>query len=251
MVKKWHFYITAITLISGILIVSLFRTNKAVQEASANDKTDNLISIIEQQENDINTLEETIANLHEQIAAIQEDQAAGEERSNTLSSYIENLRVQAGLTPLEGPGIKVILDDNPKGAEAAKTSDILTYIPENYIIHDKNVLYLVNDLKNAGAEAISVNNQRIVSTSNIRCVGTVILVNSTRMAPPYEITAIGDPDQLEQGVLEGQEYDFLKRREFPVKIEKYDTVEIPAYRGNYTPLYARDVKLEVTEIEKE
>ena len=49
--------------------------------------------------------------------------------------------MQTGLTPLEGPGIKVTLDDNPKGAEAAKTSDVLTYNPENYIIHDKNVLY--------------------------------------------------------------------------------------------------------------
>jgi uncharacterized protein YlxW (UPF0749 family) len=246
MVKKWHVYITIIAMVSGILIVGLFRTNKATQEATANNKTDNLIAIIEQQENEIASLEETIANLHKQISAIQEEQVKGEALFENLNAYREGLRMQTGLTPLEGPGIKVTLDDNPKGAEAAKTSDVLTYNPENYIIHDKNVLYLVNDLKNAGAEAISINNQRIVSTSNIRCVGTVILVNSTRMAPPYEITAIGDPEQLEQGVLNGQEYNFLKMKDFPIKIEKFEKIEVPAYKGSYTPLYAREAKEEVS-----
>lgn len=245
MIKKWHVYITVIALISGILIVSLFRTNKTVQEAATDNKTDNLIAVIEEQENDIASLEETIASLHQQISEIQEKQVEGEARFETINAYIENLRMQSGLTPLEGPGIKVTLDDNPKGAEAAKTSDILTYNPENYIIHDKNVLYMVNDLKNAGAEAISVNNQRIISTSNIRCVGTVILVNSTRMAPPYEITALGDPEQLEQGVLNGQEYKFLKIKDFPIKIEKFEKLEVPAYKGNYTPLHASEVKEEV------
>jgi len=249
MIKKWHVYITIIAMVSGILIVGLFRTSKATQEATANNKTDNLISIIEQLENEITSLEETIANLHEQINTIQEEQVKGEALFENLNAYRENLRMQTGLTPLEGPGIKVTLDDNPKGAEAAKTSDVLTYNPENYIIHDKNVLYLVNDLKNSGAEAISINNQRIVSTSNIRCVGTVILVNSTRMAPPYEITAIGDPEQLEQGVLNGQEYNFLKMKDFPVKIEKLEKVEVPAYKGNYTPLYAREAKEEVSGVE--
>jgi len=245
MIKKWHVYITAIALISGILIVGLFRTSRTIKEANANDKTDNLIAIIEEQEKDIESMEETIADLHKQISEIQNEQVEGEARFETINDYIENLRMQTGLTPLEGPGIKVTLDDNPKGAEAAKASDILTYNPENYIIHDKNVLYVINDLKNAGAEAISINNQRIVSTSNIRCVGTVILVNSTRMAPPYEIIALGDPDQLEKGVLNGQEFNFLKKKDFPVKLEKFDKLEVPAYKGNYTPIYASEVKKEV------
>lgn len=244
MIKKWHVYLLLISLVSGFLGVSLIRANQAMQAAQADDKTYNLISIIEQQENEIASLEESIAELHEKIEAAQSEQVDGKERYEVLQQYIQGLKMEAGLTQLEGPGIKVILDDNPKGAEAAKTSDIISYNPENYIIHDKNVLYLVNDLKNAGAEAISINNQRIVTTSNIRCVGTVILANSTRMAPPYEITAIGNPEKLEQGVLNGQEFPFLKKKDFPVKLEKFDKLGIPAYKGNYSPLYAHVVEKE-------
>ena len=85
MVKKWHVYITIIAMVSGILIVGLFRTNKATQEATANNKTDNLIAIIEQQENEIASLEETIANLRKQISAIQEEQVKVKHFLKTLT----------------------------------------------------------------------------------------------------------------------------------------------------------------------
>ena len=73
--------------------------------------------------------------------------------------------------------------------------------PNRYIIHYENLLYLVNDLRNAGAEGISINGQRIVVSSEIRCVGNVILVNTTRLAPPFEISAIGDPKALELSLI--------------------------------------------------
>lgn len=237
MIKKWHIYLTLVCVISGMLLVSLVRTQQASKASAANNKTSTLISVIEQLEKDTLDLEQQIDDLRKKIDAAQQEQISGEDRLASLQEYMQKLKMQAGLIEVEGPGIIVILEDNTKGAEVAK-GDLSGYNPEKYIIHDKNLLYLVNDLKSAGAEAISVNNQRIVTTSNIRCVGTVILVNSTRMAPPYEIKAIGDPVQLEQGVLNGQEYPFLKRMDFPVKISQETNIVIPAYKGNYSPVYA-------------
>ncbi|WP_227764521.1 DUF881 domain-containing protein [Zhaonella formicivorans] len=239
MVKKWHLYLTVICLISGVLLITLFKTQQAVRAEAASKKANNLISVIDGLEKETDALEEKIAALREQIDAIQKEQISGEDRMASLKQELETLKMQAGLTEVEGPGVIVVLDDNAKGAEAAKTSDLSTYNPEKFIIHDKNVLYVVNDLKNAGAEAISVNNQRIVTTSNIRCVGTVILVNSTRMAPPYEIKAIGDPEKLEQGVVNGIDYSYLKKNDFPVKIIKEDNIVIPAYKGSYSPVHAQ------------
>jgi uncharacterized protein YlxW (UPF0749 family) len=156
-----------------------------------------------------------------------------------LQKEIETLKLYAGLVPVSGSGITVVIDDNNAGAQAAKKSSPLTYRAEDYIIHDKNVLYLVNDLKNAGAEAIAINGLRLVTTSDIRCVGTVILVNSTRVAPPYEIQALGDPEVLEAALQQSLEYMFLKSRDFPIKITTAEELVLPAYNGGFPSEHLR------------
>ncbi|MDN5344294.1 MAG: hypothetical protein PWQ18_405, partial [Clostridia bacterium] len=125
------------------------------------------------------------------------------------------------------------------GAQAAEKSSQATYNPENFIIHDKNVLYLVNELRAAGAEAIAVNGQRIVTNSDIRCVGTVIMVNSTRLAPPYEVQAIGNPDTLLAAVEKSVDFSLLKSRDFPVKVAKSPNLTLPAYKGGFPQDYVR------------
>jgi uncharacterized protein YlxW (UPF0749 family) len=102
-----------------------------------------------------------------------------------------------------------------------------------------HLLYIVNDLRAAEAEAISVNDQRVVTTTEIRCAGTTILVNTTRLAPPYIIRAIGNPDGL-SSVLESpeNEYNILKMAGFPVSVESSQAVLVPAYKGSYQFSYA-------------
>ena len=84
----------------------------------------------------------------------------------------------------------------PKGKPKIIAIDVpVTIIPVSYTHLDvykrQDLLYIINDLKRGGAEAISINEQRIISTSEIRCVGNTILVNTTRLAPPYHIKVIG------------------------------------------------------------
>ena len=66
-----------------------------------------------------------------------------------------------------------------------------------YIIHDDDLLRVINELRAAGAEAIAINGERIVAMSEIRCAGPTLSVNNNRSAPPYEIKAIGNPNNLE------------------------------------------------------
>jgi len=111
------------------------------------------------------------------------------------------------------------------------------------MIHYSNILYIVNDLRSAGAEAISVNGIRVVSTSDIRCAGSIILVNTRRLAPPYTINAIGDPETLELYVRSG-EYFTLEMAQFPVTLEQSEEIIMPAYKGSYTFNYATSVPKE-------
>jgi uncharacterized protein YlxW (UPF0749 family) len=239
-VRKIYLSLLLISLLSGLLVAWQWRSHLATAALEQQDPA--LIDIIHSLEKEDASLENTIATLRSQIEAIQKERSQGKGRLAQLQQEIEALKLAAGLTPVTGPGIIVTLDDNIAGAQAAKNSSPTTYKPEDYIIHDKNVLYLVNEIKAAGAEAIAVNGQRVVTSTDIRCVGTVILVNSTRLAPPYEVQAIGNPDVLEAAVQRSVDFSFLKSRDFPVKVTKSLHLTLPAYKGGFSQDYVRLVK---------
>ena len=114
------------------------------------------------------------------------------ENDTTLEEKEEQLKTGAaalGTTEATGKGIIITLKDNSniKVETLGVAED-----PNKYIIHDEDILNVVNELKNAGAEAISVNGQRIVSSSSIVCIGNVIKVNGEKVGAPFVIKAIGN-----------------------------------------------------------
>jgi len=108
----------------------------------------------------------------------------------------EELRILNALTgsiDVSGEGVIITLADN--GNVTNQTIGIFDNI-SNYLIHDTDLIMLVNELKNAGAEAISINDERIISTTSIICDGTVILVNGNKLSSPFTIKAIGSPSLI-------------------------------------------------------
>ena len=94
------------------------------------------------------------------------------------------------------------------------------------------MLTVVNELKAAGAEAISINGQRIIATSAIRCVGPVIQVNYQKVAAPFEIKAIGNAQYLESAMtIKNGVVDLLKEYGVSVTVSRQNNVEIPKYEG--------------------
>ena len=102
---------------------------------------------------------------------------------------LARLQLLAGTTEVEGAGIEIVLDDSNIPKKANEN-------PNLYIIHDEDLLRVLNELRAAGAEAISLNDQRIVAMSEVRCAGPTVSVNNVRSAPPYVIKAIGAPKTL-------------------------------------------------------
>lgn len=140
-------------------------------------------------------LQEQVQKLLDEVVKLREDKskleatlASGTGSSKALNESLQEARLQAGLTELEGPGVMVTLRDNPKAAGGLGSLDSA--------IHDLDVLRVVNELWNAGAEAISVNGHRVAGGSNIRCAGSIILVDSVKVSPPLLIRAIGDPETM-------------------------------------------------------
>ena len=152
---------------------------------------------------------------------------------------LSNARFLAGLTPVQGPGVVVTLNDSkqrlPKNMPPGMT-------PPN-IIHDSDINAIVNELKAAGAEAIAVNDQRLVATSSIRDAGPTIFVNNTPQVPPFVIKAIGSPKTLAGAMnIPGGIATQLKAYDPRMfSVQTIGTMRLPAYFDLDTPRYAKPI----------
>jgi len=222
----------------GFCLSITIRTNLLATQQSGNNQNKNLIEVITNLEAETEALENQVADMREKISTTQQEYGTNAEMVARLQKELDSLKFLAGQTEVVGSGIILTLSDNVSGAEAAKAVDPENFYPENYIVHDTDLRYLLNDASFL-AEGISINNQRIVSTSDIRCVGTVIMVNSTRLAPPYEVRLIGSPSLLEASIISSDQYIYLKEKGMPLKIVTDDNVVLPSYNGSIPSSYTQ------------
>jgi len=148
-----------------------------------------------------------------------------------LDNRIKNANILLGLTECKGQGVIIILDDNrlANSDSIGVTEDI-----NDYLVHYSDLLQMINELRNAGAEAISINGQRLVATTAISCVGNVVSINGERVGTPFEIRAIGNPEQLFGALTRPDGYtSFLTRYGLLKEVKKSTDIVIPKYVGKY------------------
>lgn len=139
-----------------------------------------------------------------------------------------------GLTNLKGQGVEIVLKDDPNATrDNISIFDDISY----HIVHDSDLIYIVNELKNAGAEAISINEQRIVNTTAITCIGNVIKVNDEKITSPFTIKAIGLSESLAGLDRPGSYIEILREKDIVVNIKKNNNIEIPKYTGVISSKY--------------
>lgn len=143
-----------------------------------------LAGLIEREQATTSQLRADVADLRARVEALSSSSAARQQASADLEEALEILGRQAGLTPMAGRGLVVSLSDSDLVESASGNVNDL-------VIHSEDVRSVVNALWRAGAEAMSVNGQRLVGTSAVVCVGNTLLVNGTVHSPPYVVTAIG------------------------------------------------------------
>lgn len=140
-----------------------------------------------------------------------------------------------GLSEVTGPGVIVTLSDSKKDISSALD-------PSSLVVHDLDVLSVINELQNAGAEAISINDQRIVPTTGIICGGNIIDINQEKVGAPFVIKAIGLPEQLAALSRPGGYLETLKGYSIGVELKKSNNITIPKYSGTLTYNYAKTSK---------
>lgn len=181
----------------------------------AKEKYDNLYEELERMENQLETERTNSTQNNGELTELE----------NTIKQGNKIL----GLSEVTGHGLIITVDDNDKIA----LNDWI-FDPNWLIVHDTDLINIINELKNAGAEAISINDQRIVTTSAIECDGNVIKINGVKLGAPFEIKAIGFPETLINIDRFGGYIQILREtRKLKVSVEKSDKekIIIPKYTG--------------------
>lgn len=228
--------LTFLPLLLGGLVVGLLLTLRAGAAAphsatlpsrnTSDSLSVNRISELRARQQDLNA---ELARLREQQTILQNQATSDQENLSEILTQIDAQKQVVGLTALRGPGLVVTLDDSEQ-ILPGDAQDV-----NRYIVHQQQLVTLVGVLWNTGAEAISINDQRITDQTSIYCVGSTIIINQELLAPPFTIRAIGDPASLEAAVANSPLLADLwnRQRDYGVVISsKAKTqIQVPAYTG--------------------
>jgi len=188
---------------------------------------------LEKEKAEINNLKTLKYNL---INKIKDYESASEKDENMIQLILEQIKeykMLSGITDLEGPGIIVIMDDATRDLYEGED-------PNNLLVHNIDVLNIVNDLKVAGAEAISINGQRLLSNSEIDCSGYTIKINNEEYGMPIIIKAIGEPKQLEAAIKAPGTYgNLLKEIGLFIEVNTSISIKIPGYKEGISFSYLK------------
>ncbi|MCE5313607.1 MAG: DUF881 domain-containing protein [Armatimonadota bacterium] len=226
--KSWVFQVTALCIVLGMLLALSLKT----QRQAANDGVPNRMPALRaafsasKQEN--LRLRKELADFKQRNEDMARQQAAGLSSAKSLEQTLNESKMLAGTVAVRGAGIVVTLHDSPKLDPSETRADVI----ENYVVHDSDIRAIVDELFASGAEAISVNDQRLIANSSVRCVGPVVLVNSVQVAPPYLITAIGKSNVLDKALtLPGGVADALFLLDM-IEVRRQSDLLVPAYAGS-------------------
>ena len=155
-----------------------------------------------------------------------------------LQAQIDALRTPAGLTAVEGPGLTVTLQDAPPEIRESAGDQV-----SNAIVHQQDIQAVVNAMWAGGAEAMTVQGQRVVSTTGIKCVGNTVLLHGVTYSPPYVISAIGDVDAM-QSRIAADPYiraylQAVEQWQLGWQVDVGSSLQAPAFEGRLEMLSAR------------
>lgn len=213
----------------GFVVITQIRTEWLIKRdlRIPSRELEGLGFALRQQEQSRAALEAEIAELRSQIREYEKAAVEGQSAAARTNRLLVEARALAGLTPLEGPGITVELKDSPRALQPGED-------PNKTILHYSDIYAVVAELWAVGAEAVTINGERMIASTGINCVGTTILCNTKRMAPPYVIVAIGDPGRMAAYLRRsGGALELLTAFDFPVRVTRQARVEVPDYRGTF------------------
>ena len=235
--KKYN--ITAIVMIALAVFIFSFIISAQLNTVGNTDiiskgmREAELLSELQKAKEEYEVLQENYEESQKIVEEYKTNASSNDTLISSMKSELENAKILAGLETVKGEGVVVTLED----------STDTTLSQEAGLVHDTDLISVVSELKSAGAEAISINGQRVIAITAIRCVGPTIQVNSTKVASPFYIKAIGNAKYLESALnIKNGVVSSLKSYGIKVDIETDKSITIDKYDATLKFKYATIVK---------
>lgn len=231
----------AVFALAGLIFFTSFNTAKGT-----NIRTDasllKLSDLIQERSHNNGELDESNGSLRRDVEALAERDDGSTKAEDAKLAALED---RAGTQKIKGKAVTVTLDDAPPNA-TAKLPGYPEPQPDYLVIHQQDLQAVVNALWKGGARGIKVMDQRLISTSAVRCVGNTLILQGRVYSPPYKIQAVGDPGKLKQALADSKAI-----QNYMVYVNVYGlgwnvaddgTVTLPGYSGTVDLQYAKPVE---------
>jgi uncharacterized protein YlxW (UPF0749 family) len=234
LIRQPNLTLTLIAMAIGLVLAWQLKGPRASPPVgyTPGDPRDRSVYTIKQLEAEQASLKVEIARLRADLADYQAQASAETDRLQRLNAELDAQRAAAGLAAMRGPGVAATLDDS-NVRNIPTSSD-----PNAFLVHDYDLRDVINVLWLAGAEAIAVNDERVVGNTSAYCVGSTVMVNTTRLSPPYVVRAIGEPVTLAETLRNPSYLTALRQRveRYGIKFQAVQVpkLTLPAYTGGFS-----------------
>lgn len=198
---------------------------------------DDLADLARVESTRVQELRSEITSLNAEVEKLTEGVQSNRELEG-LQDQIETLEMAAGVAAVEGPGVTVILDDAP-----GEIVSVAGELVNEAIVHQQDIQAVANALWAGGAEAMTIQGQRVVSTTGIKCIGNTVRLQDVPYSPPYVISAVGNPETLLSSI-DSNPYistylDAVDDWQLGWEVRTEALVEAPSYTGPLEMRHAR------------
>ncbi|TQJ08320.1 uncharacterized protein YlxW (UPF0749 family) [Lapillicoccus jejuensis] len=187
--SAWRVLVPLVAAGAGVLFATSFQTARGTELRSTGQ---DLPGLVRQASRQVEQRQEQVAAAQAEVDRLTAAAAPGSAQVRELTAAASAAAPQAAATAVHGPALTVTLDD------AHRTADSLPapYGPDDIVVHQQDVQGVVNALWRGGAEAMTIQGQRVAATTAVRCVGNTLILAGRVYSPPYVISAIGPVDAL-------------------------------------------------------
>lgn len=230
--RGWQVASAVAFVVAGAMFATTSLSSKGLDLRAAS--ITDLGNVVRQERERSDELQARLARLNREVERLSGQ--VGDSTVAQLQREVAKLRVPAGFSPVEGPGLTVVLDDAPKDEidRAADGEGEVTV--DELVVHQQDIQAVVNALWAGGAEAMTIQGQRVISTTGIKCVGNTVVLHGVPYSPPYRIAAIGSPTALQASLDEsdyiGAYLTFVERYDLGYDVTPSLELEFPAYEGS-------------------
>lgn len=237
--KGWRWAVPAAALVAGLLFATSATTSHGI-DLRVNSRDDG-VSFATRQQQEVISQTRQLADLQKQVQAETSKAARTDGRVAEARDAAAAIAATAGTTAVSGPAVTVTLNDAPPLPGSQKGS-----VPPDYlVVHQQDVQAVVNAMWAGGAEAMTLQGQRVISTSAVRCVGNTLLLHGIVYSPPYVISAIGDPSRIRAALDSAPDIiiykEYVQAYKLGYAVTSHAEVTMPPYTGGLSLPHAAPI----------